>query len=117
MSYGALGPSGTIVCRDSDVRVGSSVGSSHGGSSMLLEGRKESRDLASSIHSFSREAEKWATPRGLLGVRAPPRSSKETSSPVTVLITLGPVMNMWLVSSTMNMKSVIAGCLLYTSDA
>ena len=32
-----------------------------------------------------------------------------TSSPVTVLITSGPVMNMWLVPSTMRVKSVIAG--------
>ena len=40
---------------------------------------------------------------------APPSSSKVTSSPVTVLITSGPVMNMWLVPSTMRVKSVIAG--------
>ena len=40
---------------------------------------------------------------------APPSDSKSTSSPVTVLITSGPVMNMWLVSLTMNTKSVIAG--------
>ncbi len=32
-----------------------------------------------------------------------------TSSPVTVLITSGPVMNMWLVLSTMTVKSVTAG--------
>ncbi|CAB4833441.1 unannotated protein [freshwater metagenome] len=36
-----------------------------------------------------------------------------TSSPVTVFTTSGPVMNMWLVSRTMKMKSVIAG--LYTA--
>ncbi len=36
-----------------------------------------------------------------------------TSSPVTVLTTSGPVMNMWLDSRTMKMKSVIAG--LYTA--
>ncbi len=40
---------------------------------------------------------------------APPSSSKVTSSPVTVLITSGPVMNMWLVPSTIKVKSVIAG--------
>ncbi len=40
---------------------------------------------------------------------APPSSSNSTSSPVTVLITSGPVMNMWEVSFTMKMKSVIAG--------
>ncbi len=42
-------------------------------------------------------------------VRAPPRSSKATSSPVTVLMTSGPVMNMCEVPSTMTMKSVMAG--------
>ena len=40
---------------------------------------------------------------------APPSDSKSTSSPVTVLITSGPVMNMCEVSLTMNTKSVIAG--------
>src|SRR5215213_7121023 len=45
----------------------------------------------------------------VLWVAAPPRSSKETSSPVTLFMTSGPVMNMWLVSSTMKTKSVIAG--------
>ncbi|CAM5611252.1 hypothetical protein STENM223S_01653 [Streptomyces tendae] len=51
----------------------------------------------------------WATPEVELWVRAPPSSSKPTSSPVTVLMTSGPVMNMWLVWSTMTVKSVIAG--------
>ncbi len=32
-----------------------------------------------------------------------------TSSPVTVLMTSGPVMNMWLVWSTITVKSVTAG--------
>ncbi|CAB4534934.1 unannotated protein [freshwater metagenome] len=32
-----------------------------------------------------------------------------TSSPVTVLITSGPVINMWEVSLTMTVKSVSAG--------
>ncbi len=40
---------------------------------------------------------------------APPSSSRVTSSPVTVFTTSGPVMNMWLDSRTMKMKSVIAG--------
>ena len=42
-------------------------------------------------------------------VIAPPSSSIVTSSPVTVLITSGPVMNMCEVSFTMKVKSVIAG--------
>ncbi len=45
----------------------------------------------------------------MLWVIAPPSSSNSTSSPVTVLITSGPVMNMCDVSFTMKMKSVIAG--------
>ena len=45
----------------------------------------------------------------VLCVRAPPRSSKPTSSPVTVLMTSGPVMNMCEVLSTISVKSVMAG--------
>ena len=58
--------------------------------------------------SSSGEA-KWATPDLVLWAMAPPSDSKSTSSPVTVRITSGPVMNMWEVSCTMKMKSVIAG--------
>ena len=54
-----------------------------------------------------------ATPLLLAWLIAPPSSSSVTSSPVTVFTTSGPVMNMWLVSRTMKMKSVIAG--LYTA--
>ena len=45
----------------------------------------------------------------MLWVRPPPSSSIVTSSPVTVRITSGPVMNIWLVWSTMMTKSVSAG--------
>jgi len=45
----------------------------------------------------------------VLWVIAPPSASKVVSSPVTVLITSGPVMNMCEVSLTMKMKSVMAG--------
>jgi hypothetical protein len=44
---------------------------------------------------------------------APPSCSRVTSSPVTVLTTSGPVMNICEVSRTMKMKSVMAG--LYTA--
>ena len=40
---------------------------------------------------------------------APPSCSNVTSSPVTVLMTSGPVMNMCDVSWTMYTKSVMAG--------
>ncbi len=52
---------------------------------------------------------KWATPERLAWVSAPPSCSLLTSSWVTVLMTSGPVMNMYDVFSTMKMKSVIAG--------
>ena len=42
-------------------------------------------------------------------VAAPPSCSLVTSSWVTVLMTSGPVMNMYDVRSTIRMKSVIAG--------
>jgi hypothetical protein len=52
---------------------------------------------------------KWATPDLAACVVAPPRSSNETSSPVTVFTTSGPVMNMYELPSVMSTKSVIAG--------
>ena len=52
---------------------------------------------------------KWHTPLLDAWLIAPPSSSSVTSSPVTVFTTSGPVMNMWLDSRTMKMKSVIAG--------
>ena len=64
--------------------------------------------MSSSSWSSS-SAARWATPDLELWVIAPPSSSKPTSSPVTVLITSGPVMNMCEVSFTIRMKSVIAG--------
>ena len=66
-----------------------------------------SRTIA--MHSSSESEAKWHTPERVAWLCAPPSSSIVTSSPVTVLITSGPVMNMWLVSRTMKMKSVIAG--------
>jgi hypothetical protein len=52
---------------------------------------------------------KCATPLVLLWAAAPPRSSIEMSSPVTVLMTSGPVIIMALAWSTMSVKSVSAG--------
>src|SRR3989442_3613080 len=63
--------------------------------------------------AFSSDAAKCATPLLEAWAVAPPSSSKETSSPVTALITSGPVMNMFEVPFAMTMKSVIAG--LYTA--
>ncbi len=52
---------------------------------------------------------KCATPDFCAWAWAPPRSSLVTSSCVTVRMTSGPVMNMYEVSFTMKMKSVMAG--------
>ena len=60
-------------------------------------------------HSASSCARKCATPEVSLCVMAPPSWSLVTSSCVTVLITSGPVMNMYEVLSTIMTKSVIAG--------
>ena len=50
-----------------------------------------------------------ATPDFFVCTVAPPSSSCVTSSAVTVFTTSGPVMNMYDVSRTMKMKSVMAG--------
>jgi hypothetical protein len=63
----------------------------------------------SSRQASSSSDAKCATPDFVLWVIAPPSSSNVGSSPVTVLITSGPVMNMCDVSLTMKMKSVMAG--------
>ena len=57
----------------------------------------------------SSSATRWATPLRVACVSAPPSSSIDTSSPVTVFTTSGPVMNMCEVPRTIKMKSVIAG--------
>ncbi len=84
-----------------------------GGSSRLFDGRKLNKKRTSSRHDFSSGDTNVATPLLVAWLIAPPSSSSVTSSPVTVLTTSGPVMNMWLDSRTMKMKSVIAG--LYTA--
>jgi len=76
---------------------------------MLLEGRKVIIWRMVSMQSSSSSQAKWATPLLVAWTVAPPRSSMETSSWVTVFTTSGPVMNMWLVFFTMKMKSVRAG--------
>ena len=61
------------------------------------------------IQASSSSTAKCATPDFILCDIAPPRSSNVTSSFVTVLMTFGPVTNMWLVPLTMKTKSVMAG--------
>ena len=75
----------------------------------MFEGRNESRYRTRFKTSSSSSPISDATPDLVACVIAPPSSSNVTSSPVTVLITSGPVMNMCDVSFTMNVKSVIAG--------
>ncbi len=90
-------------------RSGASVDVERGGGSRLLDGRKENRNRTSSRQDCSSGATKVATPDLEAWLLAPPSSSRVTSSPVTVFTTSGPVMNMCELSSTMKMKSVMAG--------
>ena len=56
----------------------------------------------------SSSATKWILPEMAIWASAPPSSSAVTSSPVTDLMTWGPVMNIWAFL-VMMMKSVSAG--------
>ena len=109
MSYGWLGDGGRMSRRSGHKRSGSSPVSMVGGSSMLFCGMNDIKKRTSSRHDFSSAETKVATPLLLAWLIAPPSSSSVTSSPVTVFTTSGPVMNMWLLSRTMKIKSVIAG--------
>src|SRR6478735_1010859 len=109
MSYGMFGLAGIISASSGHSRSGSSPVGSSGGVSRLLDGRNENRYLTSSRQAFSSGETNVATPDLVAWLLAPPSSSRVTSSPVTVFTTSGPVMNMWDVSSTMKMKSVMAG--------
>jgi hypothetical protein len=104
-----LGSSGITLRSESSQRLMSSLQAARGGSSMLFSGRNENSSRSISKHSSSSLQAKCAQPERLLCVIAPPSSSLLTSSCVTVLITSGPVMNMYEVSFTMKMKSVMAG--------
>ena len=61
------------------------------------------------MHACSSGETRCATPDFVACALAPPRSSKLTSSPVTVFTTSGPVMNMYDEPSVISTKSVIAG--------
>ena len=61
-----------------------------------------------SIAASSSSATKWMLPEVDMCASAPPSSSAVTSSPVTDLMTPGPVMNIWAFF-VMMMKSVSAG--------
>ena len=51
---------------------------------------------------------KWITPEWAMWASAPPSASAVICSPVTCLMTWGPVMNIWALR-VMMMKSVSAG--------
>ena len=61
------------------------------------------------MQSASESDTTWATPDLMAWASAPPSSSIDTSSPVTVFTTSGPVMNMCEVPRTISTKSVMAG--------
>ena len=94
MSYGLFGLSGTMDRSSGSRRSGSSDGASYGAESRLFCGMNESRWRTSSMHDSSSSDANWHTPDLTACDSAPPSSSMVTSSPVTVLITSGPVMNM-----------------------
>ena len=75
----------------------------------MFWGRNVISSLIRARHSSSFSAAKCVTPDTRPWVSAPPRSSNETSSWVTALITSGPVTNMYEECFTMNTKSVMAG--------
>ncbi len=58
--------------------------------------------------SLSSSATKWTTPECVMWASAPPSCSAVTTSPVTCLMTCGPVMNICACRVWM-MKSVSAG--------
>ena len=60
---------------------------------------------------------RWQHPTWTRASERPPSSSSDTSSPVTVLTTSGPVMNMCDASRTMKMKSVMAGAVHRAASA
>ena len=67
------------------------------------------RSLTFLKHSFSEGIWKCATPLLEAWTSAPPRALAVMSSLVTVLITAGPVTNIWLIASITKIKSVIPG--------
>src|ERR1700739_2297985 len=109
MSYGLFDSDGTILSRAVSVRSAGSGQAFRGGSARLFVGVKVNSSRTIDRHSASSCARKCATPEVSLCVIAPPSCSFVTSSSVTVLMTSGPVMNMYDVLSTIITKSVIAG--------
>ncbi len=85
---------------------------SRGGSSRLFEGKKLSSRRQMYIASSSFSATKCTTPELFICAPGPPSASAVTTSPVTCLITEGPVINICACLVWM-MKSVSAG--LYTA--
>jgi hypothetical protein len=70
-------------------------------------GRRAALDLLEAL--LLAQEKKWALPVISAWTRAPPRSSMPIFSPSTVLMTLGPVMNILEMLSTTKTKSVSAG--------
>ncbi len=108
MSYGSLSTLGMIELSASSMRSGGSWGTMGGGSSLLFCGRYESSRLTASTPAISVSVARCATPLRPACTCAPPSDWAVTSSPVTVLITSGPVRNIEL-SEAMITKSVRAG--------
>ena len=84
---------GTKLSNSSHILVSGSLVSKIGAFSKLLDGSNCTNSLTNSNASSSLSAVKCVTPDFVACVDAPPKSSNETSSFVTVLITSGPVIN------------------------
>src|ERR1043165_9207562 len=104
MSYGWFGDSGIRSSSAASVRLMSSRESARGGSSRLFDGMNDSSSRIVARQSSSDSAAKCATPEIWLCVSAPPSFSFVTSSCVTVLMTSGPVTNMYDVFFTIKVK-------------
>ena len=76
---------------------------------IILREKREERAREVGETSASSAATRCATPLRVACVAAPPSSANVTSSPVTVLMISGPVINICEIFSVMRMKSVIAG--------
>ena len=100
---------GTRLSKDSSFLSKGSLFSYAGISLLFDKGKKLNNLLVCCNASISLIKDKSATPDFEVWVFAPPKSSAVIFSCVTVFTTSGPVTNMYELSSTIKVKSVIDG--------
>ena len=110
MSYGWFGDGGRMSRSSGQRRSGSSPRSRDRWLLEVVRGqeRQQVADVVEARLLVGRRRT-WRRRTSRRGSSRRPAPRAVTSSPVTVFTTSGPVMNMWLDSRTMKMKSVIAG--------